>query len=178
MKELIIINKYAISVVEVIKKDHYGNCLRDAELLMNIFHKQPHLIDILHTKLVDRSKKADLINQLTAELYHSEMWKKLFELLISNYRFYMIDQIISAIKHNIYQKQDILVIKLILAHPQQKEVTDKIIKYLESVFKQKVIPEIEYDKTIIGGFYAETTDMIVDGSIRNNLSKFVNISQK
>jgi len=178
LKELIIIQKYAKSVVEIINKDQYENCLKDIGLLIDIFHKQPQLIDILHTKLVDKSKKTELIKQLTGDLYHSDMWKKLFELLISNYRFYMIDQIISAIKHNIYQKQDILVIKLILAHPQQKEVTDKIIKYLETVFKQKVIPEIEYDKTIIGGFYAETTDMIVDGSIRNNLYKFVNISQK
>ncbi len=178
MKDLFIIIRYARAVVEVLKKEDYADCLKDTSLLNTIFTEYPQLLEILQTRLVKKNKKTSMVDAITQELHFSEMWNKLFILLIQNGRIIRIVKILQEIENCVYEKQNILSVKLELARKLDKENTDRIIKYLEKVLKKDVIVELEYRKDILGGFYAETKDMIVDGSLKNNLQKFVNYNQQ
>ncbi len=178
MKDSFIINRYARSVVEVLDKEAYKDCLKDIALLEAIFTEQPQLIEILQTRLVRKNKKTTIIDALTEELNLKEMWKQLFFLLIQNGRILQIVNIIREIENHIYEKQNVVCVKLKLARELDQEITDRIIKYLEKVLQKEVIAEIEYNEDILGGFYAETGNMVVDASLKNNLRKFVNYNQQ
>ncbi|MDP8220802.1 MAG: F0F1 ATP synthase subunit delta [Candidatus Stygibacter frigidus] len=177
MNDLLIIKKYAQSVAEVMEHDELQICLKDVKILKDIFVEQPKLIEILKTRLVSKQQKTLLIQDVVNELHFSEMWEKLFLLLIHHLRFHQIVNILKELESEIYYKQNTLIVSLKLAHKQDKSTTDKIIAYLEGIYKKDVIAEIEYDPELLGGFYAESETMIVDGSLKNNLKIFVTKKQ-
>ena len=177
MNDLLIIKKYAKSVAEVIDHEEYQICLKDAKNLKALFIDQPKLIEILKTRLVSKQQKTLLIQDAVNNLHFSEMWEKLFFLLIHHMRFHQIVNILKELESEIYNKQNALVVSLKLAHKQDKSTTDKIIAYLEGIYKKEVIADIEYDPELLGGFYAESETMIVDGSLKNNLNIFVTKKQ-
>jgi len=177
LNDLLIIKKYAKSVAEVIEHEEYHICLNDAENLKALFIEQPELIEILKTSLVSKEQKTLLIREVIDNLHFSEMWEKLFFLLIHHNRFHKIVNILKELENEVYKKQNALVVSLKLAHKQDKSTTDKIIAYLEGIYKKEVIADIEYDPELLGGFYAESETMIVDGSLKNNLNIFVTKKQ-
>ena len=178
MKDLLIVKKYAKSVVEIITEDDFDACLRDAKILKELFAEQAKLVTILDTRLVSREQKSEFISAIKPGLQFADMWEKLFYLLIHNDRFHQIINILREIEQQIYHKQNSLIVKLKLARKQDKATTTKIITYLEKIFQKKVLAEIEYEPELLGGFYAETDNMIVDSSLQNNLKIFVTKKQQ
>jgi len=177
LKDLLIIKKYAKSVAEIMEREEYQICLKDVETLKALFIEQPELIEILKTSLVSKQQKTLFIQEVVNNLHFSEMWEKLFFLLIHHSRFHQIVNILKELEREIYSMQNALVVNLKLAHKQDKSTTDKIIAYLEGIYKKEVIADIEYDPELLGGFYAESETMIVDGSLKNNLNIFVTKKQ-
>jgi ATP synthase F1 delta subunit len=178
LKELFIINKYARCVVEILSVSEYDDCLTDIGILRDAIHQQHEFIELMHTRQLKFHKKTAMVEALTSDLKLNDMWKQLFLLLIKNSRFLKIDLILSEIRKQIYAEQGIMTAKLKLASKQDENTTKKIGKYLEKILDKKVLISIEYDKKILGGFYAETESLIIDGSLRYNLKKFVNNRQK
>lgn len=177
MKDLFIIKTYANSVVDLIPVEKYEDCLNDLSILKKAFENQPELIEILHTRLVSKKKKEDICHELTSKLNFPQLWQKLIFLLIHHDRLKKVTGILTKVENNIYQKLDTIVVNLKLARKQDKSTEKEILNYLAGVFGKNIKADISYDKSILGGFYAETDNMIVDGSLRNNLNKFVNSIQ-
>jgi ATP synthase F1 delta subunit len=178
LKDLFIIKKYSRSVIELIPADKYDACLSDCQNLIKIFSEYTDLVEVLNTELIREGKKKELCIDLARNLEFSDMWSKLFLLLIHNGRFNKILQIITSIQHGIYLKMNTVIVKLHLARKQDDQTVKRIIAYLKKVINKEVIAEIQYNKDLLGGFYAETDTMIVDGSLKNNLMRFANLKQQ
>lgn len=173
MKEQVVIKKYASALVESFTEENYKELLGDIDLLETVFSGEEKLLMLLQSHLVDKKEKEQILNEIVKELKFSTIWKSLFLLLIKNNRFNLFPQILSSAKDVIFKKQGKLKLKLKLARKQDNETLDKILQFLKTKLHKEIIAEIEYDKSIIGGFRAETDDMIIDGSIQNNLKKFI-----
>jgi F-type H+-transporting ATPase subunit delta len=177
LNDLLIIKKYAKSVADIIDQKEYQLCLKDAEALRALFIEQPEFIEILKTRLVSKEEKTLLLQEVLKNLHFSEMWEKLFFLLIHHTRFHQIVNILKELEKEIYSKQNALIVNIKLAHKQDESTMDKIMTYLKGIYKKDIIAKIEYDPELLGGFYAESDTMTVDGSLRNNLKIFVTKKQ-
>ena len=60
-----------------------------------------------------------------------------------------------------------------LAVEHSPDVIDKIRELVSSKLDKDVIFDIDIDKSIIGGFIAETDKIMIDGSIEHNFRRFV-----
>jgi ATP synthase F1 delta subunit len=174
----VIINRYAFAVAHSFQEFEYQPALEDIETLKVVLSDNSDLLYILQTDLTSENQKIELIELVTNKLNLKTIWQNLFFIMIKNSRFFLILPVIVATRREIYIKQGKLPILLNLARQQDDETLPEILEYLKKIIHKDIIPEIEYDETLIGGFRAETDDMVIDGSIRNNLQRFIKMSRK
>ncbi|MDD3124742.1 MAG: ATP synthase F1 subunit delta [Candidatus Kapabacteria bacterium] len=62
-------------------------------------------------------------------------------------------------------------VKIITAKPIEQTLKDSIVDKLSECFKSVILPSFVVDKTAIGGVIIKVNDKIIDGSIKNKLSK-------
>lgn len=178
MKEQVIIRKYASALVESFADTEYDNLLEDINCLEEVFKSESKLPLLLESHLIDKKKKDELLQELTGKLKNQEIWNNFFLLLIKNSRCLMILYILSSAREIIYEKQNKLELQLTFAREQSQETLDEIMLYLKNKLNKEIVADIKYDQSVIGGFRAETLNMIIDGSIQNNLKRFVQASKK
>ncbi|MCF7919341.1 MAG: ATP synthase F1 subunit delta [Candidatus Cloacimonetes bacterium] len=178
MNDKIIINKYASAAASAFPETELQHALEDLNILRTVFTDNQKIINLLQSHLISKLQKNEIIEQITGDLHQKSVWQNLFLLLISNFRFTLILHIISATRKFILAKQDKINVSLKFAQQQDEETVSRILEYLKKVFHKNIVADIEYDKSIIGGFTAETEDMVIDGSIQNNLKRFIQASCK
>jgi len=178
LNDKIIINKYASAAAAAFPEIELQNALDDLEILKNVFNDNQKLIHLLQSHLISKTQKNEIIDNIVRDLSQKSVWHNLFLLLISNFRFIMILQIISATQKFILAKHGKIRVSLKFAQQQDEETISRILEYLKKVLHKNIVADIEYDKSIIGGFLAETEDMVIDGSIQNNLNRFIQASCK
>lgn len=178
MKDQVIIRKYASALVDSFNEKDFDDLLEDINCLDEVFSTEKKLPLLLESHLIDKSKKDTLLNELTEQLHNQKIWKNFFLLLIKNSRCLITPFILLSARESIYEKQNKLQLQLTFARKQNQETLDKILLYLKNKLNKEIVADIKYDQSVIGGFRAETIDMIIDGSIQNNLKRFVQASKK
>ena len=89
--------------------------------------------------------------------------------LIENDRISELKGIIESFQEELYELNGIINVEIITKEELSKDLSKKIIKYLESSYQKKVISKETVDETILGGIIVKVNGMVTDDSILNKL---------
>ena len=89
--------------------------------------------------------------------------------LIENDRISELKGIIESFQEELYELNGIINVEIITKEELSKDLSNKIIKYLESSYQKKVISKETIDETILGGIIVKVNGMVTDDSILNKL---------
>ena len=178
MKNKLIAQRYANAVIMNVNEDLYASVMDDVYILNQIFASSPESIKIIDSFLLSIPKRIELTKDITAKLKNSNIWKNLFEILIKKHRFSIILDILIEIEIFILYSRNQIKVVLKIAHSISNETLDKIKSKIVKILKKDIVLNIKITPEIIGGFVAEAESIHIDGSIKNNLIKFMNIKSK
>lgn len=175
MKNKLIAQRYANAVIMNVNEDLYASILDDVYILNQIFASSPESIKIIDSFLLSIPKRIELSTNITAKLKNANIWKNLFEILIKKHRFSIILDILIEIEIFILHSRNQIKVVLKIAHSISNETLEKIKSKIVKILKKDIVLNIKITPEIIGGFVAEAESIHIDGSIKNNLIKFMNI---
>ena len=175
MKNKLIAQRYANAVIMNINEDLYASIMDDLTILIQIFTSSPESIKIIDSFLLSIPKRIELTKDITAKLRNTNIWKNLFEILIKKHRFSIILDILVEIEIFILHSRNQIKVVLKIAHSISNETLEKIKSKIVKILKKDIVLNIKIAPEIIGGFVAEAESIHIDGSIKNNLIKFMNI---
>ena len=175
MKNKLIAQRYANAVIMNVEEDLYASVMDDVTILNQIFASSPESIKIIDSFLLSIPKRIELTKDITAKLKNANIWKNLFEILIKKHRFSIILDILKEIEIFILHSRNQIKVVLKIAHSISNETLEKIKSKIVKILKKDIVLNIQIAPEIIGGFVAEAESIHIDGSIKNNLIKFINI---
>ncbi len=175
MKNKLIAQRYANAVLMNINEDLYASVIDDVTILNQIFASSPESIKIIDSFLLSVPKRIELTKDITAKLKNTNIWKNLFEILIKKHRFSIILDILNEIEIFILHSRNQIKVVLKIAHSISNETLEKIKSKIIKILNKDIVLNIKITPEIIGGFVAEAESIHIDGSIKNNLIKFMNI---
>lgn len=175
MKNKLVAQRYANAVIMNVNEDLYASLLDDVTILNQIFASSPESIKIIDSFLLSIPKRIELTKDITAKLKNANIWKNLFEILIKKHRFSIILDILKEIEIFILHSRNQIKVVLKIAHSISNETLEKIKSKIVKILKKDIVLNIQITPEIIGGFVAEAESIHIDGSIKNNLIKFINI---
>ena len=175
MKNKLVAQRYANAVIMNVNEDLYASLLDDVTILNQIFASSPESIKIIDSFLLSIPKRIELTKDITAKLKIANIWKNLFEILIKKHRFSIILDILKEIEIFILHSRNQIKVVLKIAHSISNETLEKIKSKIVKILKKDIVLNIQITPEIIGGFVAEAESIHIDGSIKNNLIKFINI---
>jgi len=175
VKNKLVAQRYANAVIMNVNEDLYASLLDDVTILNQIFASSPESIKIIDSFLLSIPKRIELTKDITAKLKNANIWKNLFEILIKKHRFSIILDILKEIEIFILHSRNQIKVVLKIAHSISNETLEKIKSKIVKILKKDIVLNIQIAPEIIGGFVAEAESIHIDGSIKNNLIKFINI---
>jgi len=175
VKNKLVAQRYANAVIMNVNEDLYASLLDDVTILNQIFASSPESIKIIDSFLLSIPKRIELTKDITAKLKNANIWKNLFEILIKKHRFSIILDILKEIEIFILHSRNQIKVVLKIAHSISNETLEKIKSKIVKILKKDIVLNIQITPEIIGGFVAEAESIHIDGSIKNNLIKFINI---
>ncbi len=178
MKNKLIAQRYANAVIMNVNEDLYNSIMDDVYIINQIIASSPESIKIIDSFLLSIPKRIELTKDITEKLKNSNIWKNLFEILIKKHRFSIILDILVEIEIFILYSRNQIKVVLKIAHSISNETLDKIKSKIVKILKKDIVLNIKITPEIIGGFVAEAESIHIDGSIKNNLIKFMNIKSK
>ena len=177
MKNYLVSRRYAKAFFNLINTNDFNQVAKDIELLVKYFDenssKVKSLLKNINSSVMDKKSKNLFVEQIASNLHKKKLWKSLFGILIQKHRFDLIPQILRELDTQILEKQNKQRVNLKLAVEHSPDVINKIRELVSSKLDKDVIFDIDIDKSIIGGFIAETDKIMIDGSIEHNFRRFV-----
>ena len=178
MKNKLIAQRYANAVIMNVNEELYTSIMDDIALLNQIFTSTPESIKIIDSFLLSVPKRIELSKDITIKLKNGNIWENLFEILIKKHRFSIIQDILKEIETFILHSRNQVKVLLKIAHSISNETLEIIKNKIIEILNKNIVLNIKIEPEIIGGFIAEAESIHIDGSIKNNLVKFVNIKSK
>ena len=178
MKSLLVIGRYAHSLIHTVPVERYDVLLADATELQRRLEESPEFIKLLHSRLFAAQKKRELMTELLIGLSFGTIWHNLLTVLEKNRRIPCLLKVIDQIEAFVQHKQGKRRVKLTLARDNDEAVTNKIKSYIHTIVGKDLVISTEIDPSILGGFIAKVESISIDGSIKNNLDQFKRLSNQ
>ena len=158
--------RYAKSIFSLAKEtnsiDSYYEQLKEVDIVLE---KSADLKEVLESQRVAAKDKLHLVEKI---FYSQNLAKNVYnflKFLALRNRFMIFKEILKVFDDLYHQHNKSLVVKITTVENRC------LIKQLKNSFQCEVELEEIIDKTILGGFIAQIKSFLVDGSVRNFLTK-------
>ncbi len=173
MRDIEVSGRYAKAFIELIAPEDHAKLLEDIRGLHEVLVKDPEIIRSVHMMILSLPRKKKLVAALAENLNFHERWLSLFQLLVQKRRFSAILTILEHMEGIILDEKNQVIVKLSVAREHDEATMQKITKLLEDILKKKIEFKTRVRPELIAGFHAETSSLIIDGSVKNNLERFI-----
>ncbi len=173
MKDFEVSKRYAKAFIELISVDEHAELLEDIRGLQEILTENPEIIRSVHLMILSHPRKKKLVTALAENMNFAERWQSLFMLLVQKRRFSSILTILECMEDTILQENNRVKVTLSVARKHDDQTMQNITRLLEDILKKKVEFKTRVRPELIAGFHAETSSLIIDGSVKNNLERFI-----
>jgi F-type H+-transporting ATPase subunit delta len=177
VRNRIVAKRYADALLLNIDEKHFASFRKDIRKLENIFWEHPEFIKSINSLLFPLQKRLDLALEVSHNLQNQKIWSNLFDLLVKKHRFDIIDDILLELEDAILIKDNHVKVQLTIAHEHPEKVMESISAKIKKILKKDIELNIKIDPNIIGGFVAQTESLMIDGSIKNNLAKLMQVKK-
>ncbi len=173
MKDRILAQRYANSAVTFINEENYSSLLEDCYAIIELYDSNEDIKKIITSRILNAEKKRQVLSLLVEDSEQKEFWNSYFKIIISKKREYILKTIIEEMISCLYEEQNKRFVTLYLARETDEKTLHSILKELGSVLKKEVECKIIIKPDLIGGFIAQTEDILIDGSVSGNLNRFI-----
>ena len=172
MRNHLLAERYAKAFMSLVEVADHNTLLDDIAVLRQVLGDNPGFVKAVHSIVLPRHKRLELIGMLDDHIGHQKLWRSLFEILVHKHRFNILSDVLDSIEAAIHLENDEVKVDLVLARDHGESVRGQISRLLEAILHHKVILSSSIDPKLIGGFVARTRSMLVDASLKDNLVRF------
>ncbi len=171
MKNTILANRYAKALFSVAQEDNafddYSKVLND---LAQAFEDTPEVKDGLTNPIYPVDVRMKVMDYVVKTSGASQVMKNFLNLVVQKKRADVLPEIAAAFQALVDEQRNICQGSVTSAMALSDELKDKVQGTLENITGKKVVLTAEVDPAIIGGIIAKVGDLVLDGSIRSQLT--------
>lgn len=163
---------YAEALFQIAKKQdlvHWSQLIN----AMAEIGSHPQVLDVANNPTLRKDQVANLLFSVF-HCENDEPVKNFIRVLVDNDRVSTLPEIARQFEQLKNDSEGSAIAKIVTAFPITEDQTKDLIAKLEKRFGRKLIPEVDVDSSLIGGFTAAVGDEVLDLSVRGKLQKMQN----
>jgi F-type H+-transporting ATPase subunit delta len=172
MTNHIIAKRYARALLEtgleLGQEKLYGQQLG---LVYENFQQFPGLMQIFTNPAISRQERKDLWRDLLSRLNLDIIARNFLLLLLDRGRLLYLNNIINYYNELLDERQGIKRASVRSVEELDASAVKELASRLESMVGKKIILEVKGDPSLIGGMVARIGDLVLDGSLKNELAR-------
>ena len=170
MKNLAVSRRYAKALLligqEDKKADQYNKELAG---MVGLFDTQEGFEQALVNPLINKNDRKKLLEVVIGSANLSDIMKSFLILLFDKGRIGFLRDIADYYKEMVDELNDVVKASVISANKLSKKNIDKIKKALSKKTGKTIVLNVEQDSSLIGGVVTKIGDLVLDGSVKNQL---------
>ncbi len=167
-----IASRYARALADVVgRTGDYGRALNDLRAFAEIYHESAVLREVLRTPAIPPSDKTRILESILARLRPSPPVANFFRVLMANYRFPALDDIIGAFVKIANERMGIAQVRILSATELSEDERRTLVGRFEAITQRRVEAEFGLDPSLLGGITAQFGSTVYDGSVRGHLQR-------
>ena len=171
MRNAIVAKRYAKALFAVGTEenalDQYSQALNE---LAAMYASQPGLVDALTNPMYPLDVRVKVMAEIAKAMKASEVLARFLDLLVQKKRAGVVPEIAVAFQDMVDGARNMARGSVVSAIALTPELQGKVQAALEKITGKQVVLSAEVDPSIIGGFVAKVGDMVLDGSIKSQLT--------
>lgn len=171
MRQMILAKRYAKALFAVGKEEgtfaQYAEGLND---LAALYSQYPEVADGLTNLMYPLDVREKVMAELIKAMGADKVMTRFLNLLVEKRRTDILPELAIGYQDLVDKDQNICRSKVVSAMLLSEELQSKVQATLEKITGKKVILATEVDPSIIGGIVATVGDLVLDGSIRTQLT--------
>jgi F-type H+-transporting ATPase subunit delta len=178
VKHKLLAQRYSRAIIRLVSPKQYTALQQDVKHLRAFGKKADAQLKVLDSMLISFPKRLQIGKEIVAGLNLEEIWQNLIQILITKHRVEVLPAICDEIEDFILDFNNECKVTLQVAHEHPEETIEQIKQKVKKILNKDIVLNLVINPEILGGFIAETDSLRIDGSIKNNLIKFVNMKSK
>jgi len=167
----VLAKRYAKALFQVGKEenglDDFSSALSEMAKLYADF---PEVVDALTNPLYPQEVREKVMEQLVKAMKVNTLAANFFNLLVQKRRADVLPDIAEVFQSLVDEERNMCQGTVVSAMEISGELNDKIKATLEKITGKQVVIKNEVDASIIGGIVAKVGDLVLDGSIKKQLT--------
>ena len=172
MKEIIIAERYAKAMIDVIKGSAVDNIIAELKQISTIVENSDELKKSFYNPSIAMKFKENILSRLLDRLKPDASVKNFIYLILRKNRIKLLDKIIFALENlsDKIRNRARIMVKTALKLDEKEVETLK--KRFADITKKDVMLDIHVEPELIGGIIAQIGSTVFDGSLKNQLRAF------
>ncbi len=171
MKNTVLAKRYAKALFQVGKEENALDSFNSALVEMAAIYVQvPEVVDALTNPLYPLEAREKVMEHLLAKMQASAMVANFMKLLVQKRRANVLPDIAEVFQALVDVERNMCRGTVTSAAPLSGALNSKIKATLEKITGKQVLLRTEIDPSIIGGIVAQVGDLVLDGSIKTQLT--------
>lgn len=171
MRNTILAKRYAKALFAVGKDDgafeQYGQMLGE---MAGLYAEYPEVEDALTNPMYPLDARAKVMEHLVKGVNAPQVMANFFNLLVQKKRANVLPEIAEVYQAMVDEAQNVCRGSIVSATELSGDMKGKVQAALEKITGKKVVLSTNVDSSIIGGVIAKVGDLVMDGSIKNQLA--------
>jgi len=171
VRSTLIAKRYAKALFAVGQEENaFDEYVKIMDEMAKLYNDLPEVRDALTNFLYPLDVRTKVMEQLVKALGASEIMTRFMNLLVQKKRADVIPDIAVTFAAMVDAERNICRGTVVSAMPLSDDLKAKVQATLETIIHKKVVLTSQVDPGIIGGIVAKVGDLVLDGSIKTQLS--------
>jgi len=167
--------RYSLALYELASENSVLSQVEDQSLsLLNLISSSKDFSNLIKNPTNSQEDLSKVINIISDSNKFESLLKNFLNFLITQRRFFYVEQILKSFIETCSQKRGELKAELISAKRLSSDEILKINNELKNNFSSKIKLNYKHDESLIGGLIVQIGSTMVDTSIKNKLQQIEN----
>ncbi len=168
----VVAHRYAVALAEVaLERKSVDAYRRELAAFAETFASSAELGEFLHTPVVTRESKHEVINKLAARLGLSEAIRNFIYILVDHHRVEELPEISAALEEELNAREGVAEAAVTSARELSAAERKEIVAALERLTGKRIEAQFALNAALLGGAVVQIGATIYDGSIREQLNR-------
>ncbi|MFZ5774102.1 MAG: F0F1 ATP synthase subunit delta [Thermodesulfobacteriota bacterium] len=171
MKNVVLAKRYAKALFAVGKEDGaFDEYAKGLATMAELYATTPEVVDALTNPLYPVEVREKVMDHLVASMGAGQVMGNFLKLLVQKKRADILPDIAVVFQAMVDADRNMCQGTVISAMELSPELNEKVKATLEKITGKQIVLTAQVDPSIIGGIVAKVGDLVLDGSIRSQLT--------
>lgn len=171
MKEIIVAERYAKAMIDVIKGSVVDKIIAELKQISTTIEGSDELKKIFYNPSIAMKFKENVLSQLLDRFKPDDAVRKFIYLILNKNRIKLLDKMIFSLENLSDKLTNKARIRIKTAFKLDEKEVETLKKRFTDITKKDVLLDIHIEPGLIGGIIAQIESTVYDGSIENQLRK-------